>query len=1384
MTPQKRTFELANERARMMVAFGLKKGLTIDQCLESTGITSDSFCAQDQALFSTKQALFESENRLTQNILAHTRDCPFALGYQIGAEMSHTLFRLVVPSIFSNDKLTGAIETLSGSLSALFIGVKFRVSIKPPVLRLSLDLLEVSNEALSQFILARNMGLIVAIHQLMLKDQDHCVRELGFTFKFLPGMQQLAAHFACPVKYEQNENYLIGDMLKIDFSQPMINEIAAKVIETNCCQMKAEPIHVAEANLSLTDKIWILLDEANNFSLSKDEVAAELNISARTLSRRLQEQGTNWRNLVSELRIKKARFLLEDTQLSLQQIADEIGFSSASAFSNAFSRANDTNAAEYRRKKNFKLEFHKPNHLIGRSKELALLHQGVRRASQGETSLVLINGESGVGKTALVREFYRQTRTDCTNVISGKFDQYSERKPYSSLVQSFDAMVNGVLSLSQSSVMFWKNKWMSGIGDQAGVLIKRFPSLERIVGPQQGRQHGSPSEENAHFVDVFQRLLEVSSSAQNPLILFVDDLQWADVETIELLEKTLTETPNLHLLVIGTYRTSEVQSDHSLIQSLSHLERKHISFQQIELQNLSDTEVRDFVEHAFLAKRNQLHSLSDLCIERTRGNPLYLICFLQGLIQHDALQPDQINHRWRFYSDKVLTLTFTDDIVRILEDKIANLAPDVLKVLQTSALLGANPDYFDLFSLSATDRKTLNALIDLAERKGFLNPTNDKYKSLDRFVTYGDTKIHLVHDKIQQALIESISYEDLPSLHYQVGQHLRDHLNHSDIVLFDLVGHLLKAKNKLANDEKLELANFLLKAAGQARASASWVNARDFALEGIVILGEGAWQIQQKLMSRLHVVLAECLSFLAEHDHAKTIYQTSLLHMTDPLMRARIRSLELTQMTLLGDMQDALDAGLEGLTELGVDLRGEPGEVTRFHSELVNQVLQYADLSLEQLLARSTSNDPKLLAISQLAKGCSPAAFLLGKFHTYSLLVLQSTVRALKYGYTAGSCLVFAAVAPMLPGHYASYSHRLGKLSFILSSRFNDPTARMESLLIFSLYASSWRDTYRETENLLREAICIGNKSGDRLFLSYCPPHLVQLSLFGGRNLKSIEVLCKHHLPMMDDLAVEENKHVILLTQEIAYQLMGASHHEESLPNESKRVSQDFSGVQYFENVHQAAFIASTKMFVAVFLGDYQTARTYVDVTLKTMAMHSRQFYEPERLFLVGMTLLHAGGAEERKQVEDCYQNLSEWVKTSERNHGCKGFILQAEIARTSGQHESAMQAYDEAIEHAAQQDFKHLEGLAAELAGRYLYSLGKSRASARYLKQAYEQYALWGAGQKLRQLEQDFEIVFSLPDMERQYSNYSLNDEFSSEYCRKDLNTCENKKTLTGSIH
>ena len=211
-----------------------------------------------------------------------------------------------------------------------------------------------------------------------------------------------------------------------------------------------------------------------------------------------------------------------------------------------------------------------PEKLYGREREVAsLLAAFDRMVTRGTVELVLVSGYSGVGKSAVVNELHKALVPPRGLFAAGKFDQYKRDVPYATLAQAFQMLVRQVLVKSEPELNHWRQALREALGPNGQLMISLIPELEFIIGEQAPLPELPPQEARKRFQLVLLRCLAVFATADHPLALFLDDLQWLDDATLELLERLTTDPEVRHVLLIGAYRDNEVTASHPLMRTLA-----------------------------------------------------------------------------------------------------------------------------------------------------------------------------------------------------------------------------------------------------------------------------------------------------------------------------------------------------------------------------------------------------------------------------------------------------------------------------------------------------------------------------------------------------------------------------------------------------------------------------------------------------------------------------------------------------------------------------------------------------------------------------------------------------------------------------------------------
>ncbi len=225
--------------------------------------------------------------------------------------------------------------------------------------------------------------------------------------------------------------------------------------------------------------------------------------------------------------------------------------------------------------------FQIPQKLYGREDQIRSLMEAFHELVRGHKELMLVSGQPGIGKTSLVREIHKPVTGQRGYFISGKFDQFQRNVPYSAMVKASREMVRQLLTESESRLAQWTSDLLDAFGPNGQVIVDVIPEVELIVGPQPPVPELGPAESQNRFNLVFQNFIRVFARQEHPLVIFLDDLQWADSGSLKLLELMMTDRETEFLFLIGAYRDNEVDEAHPLVTSIEALAKEGVTINRI-----------------------------------------------------------------------------------------------------------------------------------------------------------------------------------------------------------------------------------------------------------------------------------------------------------------------------------------------------------------------------------------------------------------------------------------------------------------------------------------------------------------------------------------------------------------------------------------------------------------------------------------------------------------------------------------------------------------------------------------------------------------------------------------------------------------------------------
>ncbi len=1026
-----------------------------------------------------------------------------------------------------------------------------------------------------------------------------------------------------------------------------------------------------------------------------------------------------------------------------------------------------------------------PEKLYGREAEVSTLLQAFDRVSLGATEMMLVAGFSGIGKTAVVNEVHKPIVRQRGYFIKGKYDQFQRNIPFSAFVQAFRDLMEQLLTESDAQIQQWKSKILSVLGENGQVIIEVIPELEIIIGQQPPAPELSGTAAQNRFNLLFQKFTQVFTSAEHPLVMFLDDLQWADAASLNLMQLLMADTG--YLLLIGAYRDNEVNPAHPLMLTLGEMQKKQATINTITLAPLSQVIVNQLVADTLKCPRDLAGNLSQLIYQKTKGNPFFTTQFLKALHQENIIQFDFESGCWQCDLAQANQQALTDDVVTFMALRLQKLPRSTQNVLQLAACIG---NQFDLAILAiVSEQSEIETAAELwkALQEGLILPISDVYKfyqpeslvnshlsfageaekkSNDRgqmTVTY-----RFLHDRVQQAAYSLIPDHQKQATHLQIGRLIQQNLSEieQEEKLFDLVGHLNKGIKLITETKEREiLAQLNLKAGSKARHSTAYAAARTYCQTGIDLLPTNCWQSQYELALNLYVAAAEASYLNSDFDGMEKIATIVLRSARSILDKIKIYEIQIAAQVLQSNVLEAIAIGRKALNQLGVELPAEPDR-DQTGRMLQSLAIQLDGRQIEDAIDLPLMTDPNAQAAMELmAMLFSP--IIQGMPGLLPLLSSMMVSLSLRSGNTLASTTGYGIHGMVLCAFLADASagYAFGKLALRLLEKFNSQKNKSVVMSLFGCFIQHYQERLDATIPTLKTAYNAGIETGDFLHAGFALGGHSNGRFFSGEELNSfIQDMADYSLALAQVKQYSARVYVNLgkQTAENLIELVSQPHcllgnsYNETLMLAKHQQDNDFTAIAQ-------AYIY--KLLLAYYFGNYADARNYIDQINPCLMAVSGSIFVPIFHFYAALTYLALFSTQpesERSELLAVAVNhqkiLHQWANYTPMNHLHKWYLVEAERYRVLGEKFAASECYDRAINLAKEHQFINEESLADELAVKFYLQWNKQRIAQEYAIEAYYAYARWGAKAKVADLEKRYPQLLA-PILQQTHSPLSKSE-------------------------
>ena len=605
-----------------------------------------------------------------------------------------------------------------------------------------------------------------------------------------------------------------------------------------------------------------------------------------------------------------------------------------------------------------------PEKLYGREHEIGTLLGAFDRVmANGAPELVLVSGYAGIGKSSLVNELHKALVPPRGLFASGKFDQYKRDIPYATLAQAFRSLVRPLLSESEAELGRWRDSLNEALGPNGELIVNLVPELELVIGKQPPVADLPPQDARNRFQLIFRRFIGVFARDEHPLALFLDDLQWLDAATLELIEHLVTHPEVRSLLLVGAYRDNEVGPAHRLLQTLAAIRHAGAIVNEIALAPLRIEDVRQLLADALHCKPEPALPLAQLVHEKSGGNPFFAAQFFTALAEQGLIAFDPVAPAWRWDMDRIRANGYTDNVVDLMVEKLKQLSASTQEALKLLACLGNVTEIATLALVQENTEEAAHTALWEAVHAGLVLREEGAYTFL--------------HDRIQQAAYSLIPEEGRADTHLRIGQMLTTMTpDQLDEHLFDVASQFNRGAARLIDrEEKARVAAIDLRAGRRAKASSAYASACVYLAGGMDVLDEREWDSQYELMLHLRLERAECEFLTGNFERAEQLIAELLARAASKLDQAAVYHQKILLHTVKSENTEAVDTALTCLRLFDIDIPAHPTwEQVHAEFETVWQTLD--GRPIESLIDLPLMTDPEVLAAMRVLSTLLTSAYV------------------------------------------------------------------------------------------------------------------------------------------------------------------------------------------------------------------------------------------------------------------------------------------------------------------------------------------------------------------------------------------------------------------------
>ena len=1038
-------------------------------------------------------------------------------------------------------------------------------------------------------------------------------------------------------------------------------------------------------------------------------------------------------------------------------------------------------------------KFQIPQKLYGRETEIETLLAAFERVAGSSnyqpdrnnrtnwhSEMMLVKGYSGIGKTSLVQEIYKPITRSRGYFISGTFDQFQRDIPYSGIVSAFSYLIRQLLTENEENLKLWRERLLAAFGTNGQVIIDVIPEVELIVGKQPPASYLQPAESQNRFNLLFQKFCQLFAKKEHPLVIFLDDLQWADTASLNLIKMLMT-APDPGLFLIGAYRDNEVGADHPLMLVIDEIQKNGSIVNEIALSPLELPTVNQLISETLNSSRERTKPLAELVLDKTRGNPFFMNEFLKSLYAEKLLYFDLQSRSWQWDREQIQSGVITDNVVVLMAGKIQKLTPAGQQVLKLAACIG---NQFQLETLAIVSEKSPRETTECLREavvEGLVVPLSDSYQiplifnrdtiEIREKLSYSypipnsqaAIAYKFAHERIQQAAYSLIPNEDKQAIHWQVGQLLLRNtpLNKREEKIFDLVNQLNLGLELInGQGDRNRLAELNLIAGRKAKSSTAYKLAFKYLKVALRLLDYDSWNTQYDLTLAIYVETTEAVYLCGDFGRMEKLAVVVLQQAWNLMDKAKVYEIKIQAYTAQRKLLEAVNTGLQVLKLLGIQFPESPRKAD-ICLGLMETRIALAGKPIDDLINLPEMTDSQKLAAMRIVNSIFSATYLAIP-ELMQLMVLKQVAISVRYGNASASAFAYANYGLILCGVVGNIDagYQFGELALNLLNRVGAKDVKAKILVNVNFFLRHWKQPIRETLQPLLDAYSSAMETGDLEFAGYSVYYYCLQSYFSGNELDRLQGELEVYGETLRQIKQSRILQVNKLYQQVILNLRGLAETPCDLIGDAYNETQMLPLHQKANDRASIGILYLNKLVLCYLFGEGDNAphrtreRAVENASLAAEYLSGLTGTPLVPIFYLYDSLARLAAYGEASSVEQALilkkvaanqRKLKKWARYAPMNYLHKFYLVEAERYNTLGKYVRAADFYDGAIALAKKYEYLQEEALANECAARFYLAREKSTIARSYMQEARYGYLRWGANSKVKHLDETYPYLLSI---------------------------------------